>query len=325
MRFGVTVPTYGPYARPDTFAMLVRRAEELGFDDVWFGDHVVIPDYAVELSTPDWFEAITCCAVASGLTTRLRVGTDVLVLPGRDPLLLAKQVSTLDQLSGGRATLAVGIGYLRGELEALGRAPYEQRAAVTEEWLAMLRHVWTNPGPLSFDGRHVAFRDLHVSPRPVQVGGVPRWVGGNHANAIRRAALLGDGWHPLWPTPAEYAAARQEILALRQAQRLTSPFTFSYSCPETRVVHDGAVHRPFSHGDMEAPEEFSYVPPVPTAPGGRPLLTGTVDELRDDVATLADAGVEHLTLRFWAGSPDVTPAVFVSAMETFAEQVAGAP
>ncbi len=322
MDIGVVVPTQGPYAEPAIFTRLVRRAESLGYGHAWFGDHVVVPHETAELSRREWLEAVTCAAVGAGLTTRLRFGFDVLVLPYRPPVQLAKQLATVDLLSGGRVTVAVGIGFLRREFEALGAPPYEERAAVTEEHVAVLRDLWSGDGPSSFEGRYTDYREIDAFPKPA--GPIPILLGGNHRRALERAAALGDGWHPLWPSPDGYRAARAFITRRRAELGRTGPFTFSYSCPETRVTDGGpAPVRHVPYGGAAVPPEFSYVPPPPTAGDGRRLLQGDPDQLRSDLAGLAEVGVEQLVLRFWGGAPDITPERFEEAMARFAAEVLG--
>ncbi|HLN15845.1 MAG TPA: TIGR03619 family F420-dependent LLM class oxidoreductase [Acidimicrobiales bacterium] len=321
MDFGVVIPTWGPYCRPDVFSELVEAAESLGYGHAWFGDHIVIPDYGVKLSRAEWFEAVACSAFGAGSTRRLRFGFDVLVMPYRSPVYLAQQLATIDALSGGRVTLAVGVGYMRGEFEAVAAPPYEERAAVTEEYVAVLRNLWEGPGPKTFEGRFVTYRDVHAEPRPVQTPSIPVWIGGNIPRARSRAARIGDGWHPLWPSPEDYARYRAEIEAARSAAGRTGPFVFSYSCPETRVLSAGTTpvgRQPY--GGAAVPEEFRYAPNVP-ARDGRPIFQGTAEQLREDVAVLAKAGVDQLSLRFWAGSKDITPDVFISQMQRFANEV----
>jgi probable F420-dependent oxidoreductase len=244
------------------------------------------------------------------------------VLPYRHPLVVAKQAATIDQLSGGRLTLAVGVGFLRGEFDALGVPPFAERAAVTEEYIAVLRQAWETPGPVSFQGRYVRFSDVHARPGPAQQPSLPLWVGGNHPRALRRAGELGDGWHPLWPALADYRRQRGLIEGLREAARRDGPFTFSYSCPEMRITEQPAPAKPYSHAAVQGAADFGYVPPLPTADDGRTMFSGTAEQVAADVSAAAAAGVDQLSVRFWAGSPDVPVDRFVAQMELFMRRVA---
>lgn len=219
MRFGFAVPSYGPHADGRQVRDLLVAGDELGFDSAWFPDHVAVPDYARDVNlAPPFLEPLATCAWGLGITKRLRMGTDVLVASYRHPLLVAAVTGTLGRLAGDRLVLGVGIGYLRGEFEVLGATPYERRAEATDEFLRALR---SEP-----EGYSVV-----SSPEPI-----PVWVGGNAATAQRRAALLGDGWHPLWMPDDRYAEARRHILGLRASEGLTGPFTFSYSCGATQLL-----------------------------------------------------------------------------------------
>ena len=213
MRFGLAIAAYGKGATGPAVADLMDAAEELGFDSVWFADHIAVPDYASEVNlSPPFLEPLASCAWGLGRTTRLRFGTDVLVAPYRHPLQVAAMAGTLGRLAGDRLILGIGVGYLRGEFDALGAGPYEQRGRLTDEFLRTLRA----PGA-----------GLHVVEPPDPV---PLWVGGNGRAARRRAAFLGDGWHPLWMPDDRYAVARKEILDLRASAGIGGAFTFSYSC-----------------------------------------------------------------------------------------------
>jgi probable F420-dependent oxidoreductase len=324
--FGVVIPSWGEYGDPGRIRELVEAAEALGYDTAWFGDHVVVPDYAAHISAPNWYEPLTCCVYGAGVTTRLRFGTDVLVAPYRNPVVLAKMLSTADRLCGGRLTLGVGVGYVSGEFEALGAPPYAERGAVTDEYLAVLHALWESEGSLSYDGRYVALRDVQFAPAPAQQP-FPVWVGGNGAAAYRRAARFGTGWHPLFPSVDAYRAGREAITSRRAAEGRDGPFTFSYSCPHTTVL-TGASAEPAhqaSYSDLgEVPDEYLYAPPPPTAPDGRPRFIGTPDELVADVRAYVDAGVDHFALRFWAGTPGVEPSAVIDQMRRFAEDVAPA-
>lgn len=322
IEFGVVVPTWGAFGEAAKIRRLIERAEALGYASVWVGDHLLLPDYAVHLSPANWFEAVACCLVGLGWTERLRFGTDVLVAPYRDPRLLAKMAATADQLSGGRLTLGLGVGFLEGELRALGQDP-AARGAVTDEVLRVMRRLFESEGPVGFEGRHYRFDPVHFAPKPIQRP-LPLWVGGNGRRGQRRAALLGDGWHPLFPTPEQYAEGRRAILRLRAEHGLEAPFRFSYSCPETRLVeHPDAIPVGTGYAGRDSlPPDYAYAPPPPVDASGRPLFIGTADQLTDDLRRLEAVGVEHVVLRFWAGDPAAGIDDSLDQMERFAARVA---
>jgi alkanesulfonate monooxygenase SsuD/methylene tetrahydromethanopterin reductase-like flavin-dependent oxidoreductase (luciferase family) len=294
VKFGFAVPAYGP-AVEQGIAELVAAGEELGFDSAWWPDHIAVPDYAtaVNLQSP-FLEPLAACAWGLGRTSRLRFGTDVLVAPYRHPLAVAAMIGTMGALAGDRLVLGVGIGYLRGEFDVLG-VDYDSRATVTERWLRELRET-----P---DGYSVV-----QAPSPV-----PVWIGGNNRRAHRRAALFGDGWHPLWLPPDEYAAARDEILAIRAEAGLDSPFTFSFSAGPTRFADEPDRGWPPLPDRAPAGSEFRYAPAWWVAPDDRPRLVGTPDDFVGDLRLLEDAGVDYVTLRF--GTVDTEP------LERFAAEV----
>lgn len=295
MRFGFAIPAYGAGAAGLAITELIAAGEELGFDSAWLPDHVAVPDYAAAANlSPPFLEPLATAAWGLGATTRLRFGTDVLVAPYRHPLVVAAMTGTLGRLAGDRLVLGVGIGYLRGEFEVLG-ASYEDRAADTEAWIRRMR---TPPPGFS----------VVDAPAPV-----PIWVGGNNPRAHRRAALLGDGWHPLWLPAEDYATARERILAFRRDAGLDTPFTFSFSAGFTQFADVPAGGWPPPHPRAPEGSEFRYAPAAWTAPDGRPRLVGSPDDLVGDLQLLAAAGVDHVTLRF--GTVDPAP------LERFAREV----
>jgi probable F420-dependent oxidoreductase len=316
--FGVVLPATGPISAPVAFGDAVDAIDDLGYDDVWFGDHVAVPSYAAHITEPDWLEPITSCLLVLGRTSRLRAGTDVLVVPYRNPVLVAKMAATADALSGGRLVLGVGVGYLKGEFAALN-ADYERRGAVADEYLRAMRELWAGAGkPTSFDGQFTRFDDICVGP-PATTGQVPVWVGGNAAAALRRAAVLGDGWHPLFPSPDGYRRGRDAIVAMRTAP---DPFTFSISLATTRVLATGGTYAPASWTDIaDVPDDFGYAPPIPITDDGRIRFVGTADQLANDVQDYLAAGVEHFTLRFSAGGHDTTVADYLDQLTRFAKDV----
>lgn len=286
MKLGIAVPAYGDALRGSAIPDLVAAAEELGFDSIWWPDHIAVPDYAAAVNlSPPFLEPLAACAWGLGVTKRIRFGTDVLVAPYRHPLNVAASTATMASLGGDRLILGVGIGYLRGEFDVLG-ADYDNRAADTERWIRAFRQP-----P---DGYVVVSRPTAV----------PLWVGGNNPRARRRAALYGDGWHPLWMPAESYRSAREEITALRQEVGLANqPFTFSFSAGVTRFVDGHSGDWPAPTARAAPGSEFRYAPEAWVAADGRPRLTGTPDQLVDDLQSLADAGVDHITLRFGTTHP----------------------
>jgi probable F420-dependent oxidoreductase len=323
VRFGVVIPSYGPFGAGDAFLPLVRAAEDLGYDGAWFSDHVAIPDYATDWIPLPQLEPLALCCVGLGATSRLRFGVDVLVAAYRHPLVLATTAATAGRVSGGRLTLGIGVGYLEGEFAALG-LPYQRRGALADEAIEIIRSAWEQPGPIDHDGPYWSYRDVHAGSRPPQGGGVPLWVGGNARAALERAATVGDGWHPLWMTPPRYREARDWIMSRRAEAGLDRPFAFSFSCPRTVLLpaardwQDDAV-RPRPSASRP---EYGYVPAPPRAEDGRPRFTGTCDEVSRDVEAYAAAGVEHLTVRPWTSASDLSEQQLIDVMGEFSTEVA---
>jgi alkanesulfonate monooxygenase SsuD/methylene tetrahydromethanopterin reductase-like flavin-dependent oxidoreductase (luciferase family) len=229
--------------------------------------------------------------------------------------------ATASELSAGRLMLGMGVGFLRGEFDALG-LPFAQRGAMTDEYLKVMRLLLEGRGePLSYHGEWIRFDDAYFGPIPRVPP--PLLVGGNHERALERAARLGDGWHPLFTSPELYASGRAQINAIREREGLSNrPFTFSYSCPQTRLLGpDDSPPRPFSQ-KHEAPSDYDYIPETARAPDGRQRFIGTAEELRDDIAAFAAAGVEQIVLRFALPRDAVVTVDRISAhWRTFSEQL----
>jgi probable F420-dependent oxidoreductase len=181
---------------PVETARLARRAEELGYRSWWVGEHVVlpsprVPDAPMEPTDPI-LDPLVHLAYVAAVTERLELGTGIVILPQRNPLVLAKQVASLDVLSGGRLLLGVGAGYLEPEMTAVG-VPMSERGGRTDEYLDAMRALWTQPAP-SYQGRYVAFDGVDAHPRPVQKDGPRIVIGGHSPAAFRRAVARGHGW-----------------------------------------------------------------------------------------------------------------------------------
>ena len=198
----------GPMSRPEALVSAALAAEAAGFDSVWAGEHVVLPDpqappspMAPQDPILDSLVALTWAAVH---TTTIRLTTGIVILPQRNPVVLAKQVASLDVLSGGRVMLGVGAGYLEPEFRAVG-ANFAERGAVTDEYLDAMQALWYDDHP-QFRGRFTGFGGVDAYPRPVQRP-VPLIVGGHTPPAYRRAVARGHGWYGYFLTPEQAAAS----------------------------------------------------------------------------------------------------------------------
>jgi probable F420-dependent oxidoreductase len=205
----------GGSADPDTLGRRARLAEDVGFESFWVGDHIALPvgesgqgDNPAEQPR---LEAVVALAYLAAVTHRVRLAIGVIVLPQRQPVLLAKQLATLDVLSKGRLIVGIGVGYLEPELRALG-ASLADRGARTDEYLAAMRVLWDQPTP-AFAGRFVAFAGVIERPRPVQTPHPSIVVGGHSSAAYGRAIQVGNGWHG-WGLDVEQTA--QALAALRE-------------------------------------------------------------------------------------------------------------
>jgi probable F420-dependent oxidoreductase len=197
LTLGLFSMTSGPCSHPEGAARVARAAEAAGFDSLWGGEHVVLPDPRVPPSPLEPEDRITDPIVALAFlaahTARIRLGTGIIILPQRNPLVLAKQLATLDVLSGGRLIFGVGVGYLEPEFRALG-VPFETRGAATDEYLAAMRAIWTEARP-EHRGRLVNFSGVQAHPQPVQKPLPPIVIGGHTDAAFRRAVEQGHGWY----------------------------------------------------------------------------------------------------------------------------------
>lgn len=203
MRFTITHPMHSHPYNPELvsgsgIAAVATAAEAAGFDGFGFTDHPAPSQRWLEAGGHDAFDPFVALGFAAARTSTLRLIPNIVVLPYRNPFVVAKSGATLDLLSGGRFTLAVGVGYLKREFSALG-VDYDERAELFEEALAVIRAVWTTDD-MSFDGRHFTARGITAHPRPVSSPHPPIWIGGNTGSARQRVALYGDGWCP-FPAP----------------------------------------------------------------------------------------------------------------------------
>src|SRR5437762_9070854 len=196
MKFGLFACNMGPCVDPKVAARVARAAEAAGFESLWAGEHVVLPDPQVPPSPmapqDPALDPLLALAWAAAHSTMLRLATGIVILPQRNPVVLAKQVASLDVLSAGRVTLGVGVGYLEPEFRAIG-ADFENRGAVTDEYLDAMDRLWYDEHP-AFHGRFADFAGIDAYPRPVQRP-IPIVIGGHTKRAYRRAVARGGGWY----------------------------------------------------------------------------------------------------------------------------------
>ena len=240
MHFGLRYCNTGRYVDGALAVELVQAAEEAGFESAWTVEHTVVPEGhasaypysadgrmaggAYDFPLPD---PLVWMAYVAARTRTIKLGTGILILPQHNPVITAKQVATLDVMSGGRVLLGIGVGWLKEEFDAIG-APFGERGSRTDEYVAAMRALWSQERP-SFDGRWVRFEGAYCRPQPMR-GSVPIHVGGHSKAAARRAGRLGDGFFPARGNPAELVALARETAEAEG--RDPSALEITLSCPE---------------------------------------------------------------------------------------------
>ncbi len=267
MRYGVAIPHANAFATPEALRAMARAVEDLGFDSLWVSDHIIVPEGSSYI--PEFMdEPLATLAFLAAETRHVTLGTSVLIVPYRDPVFAAKFLGTVDYLSSGRLVVGVGAGWLEEEFAALG-VPFGERGPRTDEYLRVYRNLWETETS-SFEGRWKTYTKMRMFPKagPSRRGTIPIWVGGNGTASIRRAAELGDGWHPINLTPAEFGSYVAKYR--RQCERF---------------------------GKEPGPICLRHMPGGRTRPaGGAWPLSGDSEELAADIRAYAAAGLDELML-----------------------------
>lgn len=278
---GFGLPVGGSWATPQHITEIARRAEELGYRTLWTYQRLLVPADAP--AVPQYrsvLDPATVLGFAAAVTSRIRLGTGIVNLPFQSPVLLGKQLTTLDVLSGGRLDAGVGLGWSEEEFVASG-VDFARRGARAEEYLAALRAVW-GPDPVSFAGEFYTIPASNIAPKPVQQPHPPLILGGAAPPALRRAGRFGDGW--VSSSRADVSGLAEQIETVRSAARDAGrdPGALRFVC--RGVVRVGERRR---------------------------ALSGSYDEIRADLAAIADAGMDEVfvDLNFdpAVGNPDVDP------------------
>lgn len=275
MKVGISLPQLGPQASAENLIRVARTAEAVGYDSAWVLERTLWPISPKEPypaspdgSLPDAyqlvFDPLETLTFVAAHTSKIRLGTSVLVLPYHTPIQLARRIATLDVLSGGRVDVGVGAGWSRDEFEAAG-TPFERRGARCDEFLQAMKEIWTKD-PVSFDGEFYHIPESMVGPKPLQKPHPPIYVAGYGSYAFERAAKYGNGWNPAGVPSWEWLEGM--IKQLHETARRTG-------------------------GDAMAVVLRSFTIVIPQA-GKRAPMMGTLDEVKEDIDRLRDIGVTEL-------------------------------
>jgi len=301
MQFGFSLVVRGEDANPDTFAAIAERSEALQLDSLWLSAHIIVPpqtksDYAMvpgrkygDHWTDGYWEPFTILSYLSGMTSKITLGTSIVVLPMHNPFELAKQVAEVDQLSRGRFVFGIGVGWFEEEFEILGQK-FNNRGKRTDEALQLMNKLWTEE-PVTFEGKYYNVAEASFRPKPVQQPGPPIWVAGGSDAALRRAARFGDAFHPVRPSYEYMSGIRGKLDA----------FLDEYQRPHDSV--EIAAKLPIVFDDD------ANDPSTPTI--------GTTKSIIDSLKRYQDLGSSHFVL-------DIVPEklqVALDTMERFAQEV----
>lgn len=225
MKFGLCLPIRLE-ADAQTNVKIAKTAEELGFDSVWASDHVIVPEKRLGMFSEYFYDPFVLLSSIAAVTSRIIVGTSVIILPYRNPVVVAKMIATLDVLSEGRVIFGVGPGWMKEEFEVLG-VPVESRGRMTNEYIKAITTLWQEDDP-EFDGEFCSLSDIKFYPKPMQKPRPPIWIAGASKYAVKRAAVLGDGWHPTWVTPEDVEKGIADLRSIAEENgRDLENFTFS--------------------------------------------------------------------------------------------------
>lgn len=300
MKFGCSLIVRGRHATQENLLTMAKQAEAWGFDSLWASDHIIIPPLVTSRypgSTtgefPDfwlerYFEPLAILSYLAGCTEKILLGTSVLILPMRNPIEVAKELAGADVLSRGRILFGVGVGWFKEEFDVLGES-FRERGRRTDEYLRVCKTLWTE-SPATFDGQYYQFHDAQFGPKPVQKPHPPILIAGHSPAALRRAAQLGDGWHP-FALPVDDLAAiiPQFHAAMKEAGRQPEDCEISIK-----------LRLRFGKG-----------------PDPQPPLHGNPERVIETIRQYQELGVKHLVLDF---APE-TIGNALSTLERFVREV----
>lgn len=303
MKFGIGLPTGMeglinpiPFFSPDDFILMAQIAERLGYDSIWGNDHYAAQDYVKEKfdEPPNFYEILTVLSAVASVTNRIELGSAVLVLPMREPVMVARQVATLDRLSGGRLLLGVGIGAYREEFAAARPDVFgKNRGSILEEGLELMNLLFDEDA-VTYEGEFFQTRDLSLNPKPLRRP-FPLLVGGHQLRAIDRAVALGQGWIPGW-RPFEELKEWTGILRSRAEEAGRDPASMIVAPQLTCLLgrtEEEAEERYMNSGMVQHRKSLEYTGRDPALAMANNLV-GTPEQLLEKIEFLDEIGVDHL-------------------------------
>jgi probable F420-dependent oxidoreductase len=314
MKFGIAVGNFGMFGKHGATTEIIevaQHAERLGFDSVWLHDHLFMPA-TIRARYPyneagsvgfayrqDIYDPISMMAAVAMNTTTVQIGTSVLIVPYRNPIVLARMLATLDHLSAGRILFGLGVGWMTEEFEALGIGDYYPiRGTVTDEWVRICLALWSGEDEVDYAGRFHSFQDLVGEPAAVQRPHIPLWIGGKGEVAARRVARYGDGYQTITSSPEE---VRAELVLVRNELELKgremSEIVVSMLGPPVMIGASGPV--------------------------GPSVISGSTEQMIDQLGQFSDAGLQHAIVLPTAADPslEATPQRMMDMMQFMAEEI----
>ena len=279
MKVGVNLINFGPGVNPESLKRWARLSESLGYHLIMTSDHIAITQDVQSRYPAPFFEPISLLGWLAGVTNTIEIGTTVIIVPYRNPLEIAKAGANIDQLSGGRFILGVGIGWAQEEFQAL-KVPFKSRGAITNEYLEAIKLLWTED-VASYEGKFASFKDVHTAPRPIQSPHPPIWVGGPSDAAMRRSVRYGDAWHPI---------------------RIRMDWFKDTAIPRLKEIA-GIEGRPMP---MLCPRIRLRLTDSPTPDSDRIVGEGSLDQVHRDLAELEDLGCSYVVLDTYADDVEAT-------------------
>lgn len=278
MKIGLTLPIRNDITAKANIEIGVQ-AEILGFDSVWVSDHVIVPKNHIGSFSEIFHDPFVLLSALAGVTEKISLGTSLIILPYRNPIVTAKMISTIDQLSAGRVIFGIGTGWMKEEFDVLG-APFKERGKRTNEYIEIINNLWTEDDP-EHDGDFFNYANIKFEPKPVQRPHPSILVGGNSEKAWQRAVMLGSGWQPTWYSPEMYETEQEKINQFAERKSISLD-GFSYTVRNRIAIKHKSLSEDYT--EMPGDNQPEY------------LFSGTSDTILIEIGKFQKHGVEHILL-----------------------------